>query len=251
MKVVIIEDEAPAAERIAKLLLEISGEIEITKVLTGFKESLTWFQQNDGPDLILMDIELGDGLSIELVKQIKINCPIIFITAYDDYWQEAFEANGIDYLLKPLRKERLEAALAKLKELKKYFLSRMQDLSSYQASKDEKKYKDKFLIKKGNKFFSIKSDDVAFFYASNKMTFLVNKEASKYIVDQPLSEIRKLLNPDSFFRINRKYLANISAITHMQALPKSKLLIQLSPPVLDELIISSENSAEFKKWMNQ
>jgi two-component system LytT family response regulator len=249
MKVIIIEDEIPAAKKLKKLLLESPYDIEVIKVLTSIAESLKWFQANELPDLVLMDIELSDGLSLDLIKKANISCPIIFITAFDEYWQEAFEHNSIDYLLKPLKKERLETALNKFNELKDYFTSRYQNLLNYRES--EKKFKDRFLVKRGKEFASIKSDDIAFFYATHKLVCLVEKNGSKFILDTSLSEIEKQINPVFFFRINRKYLVQINSIKKISSLSKSKLLIEVMPTPPDELVISAENSGEFKIWMNQ
>ena len=249
MKVIIIEDEIPAAKKLKKMLLESSYNIEIIKVLPSIAESLKWFQANELPELVFMDIELSDGLSLDLIKKANISCPIIFITAFDEYWQEAFEHNSIDYLLKPLKKERLETALNKFNELKDYFTSRYQNLLNYRES--EKKFKDRFLVKRGKEFASIKSDDIAFFYATHKLVCLVEKTGSKFILDTSLSEIEKQINPVSFFRINRKYLVQINSIKKISSLSKSKLLIEVMPTPPDELVISAENSGDFKIWMNK
>jgi DNA-binding LytR/AlgR family response regulator len=249
MKVVIIEDEIPAAKKLKKMLLESSYNIEIIKVLTSIAESLKWFLSNELPELILMDVELSDGLSLNLIKKVNISCPIIFITAFDEYWQEAFEHNSIDYLLKPLKKERLETALNKFNELKDFFTSRYQNLLNYQES--EKKFKDRFLVKRGKEFASIKSDQIAFFYATHKFVCLVEKSGSKFILDNSLSEIEKQINTAFFYRINRKYLVHINSIKKISSLSKSKLLIEVIPTPPDELVISAENSSDFKIWMNQ
>src|SRR3982750_3856426 len=145
MKVVIIEDEIPAAEKLRQMLLELSFPIEIVKELASLKEALSWFQNNSMPDLVFMDIELSDGLSFELIEKASIRCPIVFITAFDEYWQEAFEHNSIDYLLKPLKKERLRITVEKFDDLKDYFTLRYQNLLDYNSS--EKKFKDRFLVK--------------------------------------------------------------------------------------------------------
>ncbi len=249
MKIIIIEDEIPAAKKLKEMLLESPYNIEIIKVLTSIAESLKWFQANELPELILMDIELSDGLSLDLIKKANISCPIIFITAFDEYWQEAFEHNSIDYLLKPLKKVRLEAALNKFNELKDYFTSRYQSLLNYQES--EKKFRDRFLVKRGKEFASIKSDQIAFFYATHKLVCLVEKNGSKFILDNSLSEIEKQINAAFFYRINRKYLVHINSIKKISSLSKSKLLIEVMPTPPDELVISAENSSDFKIWMNQ
>jgi DNA-binding LytR/AlgR family response regulator len=249
MKVIILEDEMPAAEFLKRILLEISSDIEVVNIVHSLREAQNLFEMEPEVDLVFMDIELGDGLSIELLREGKINCPVIFITAYDEYWQEAFEYNGIDYLLKPLRQERLEAALRKFKELKGYFAARMKDLLT--AHGTEQRFKERFLVKRGINYLSIKTSDIAFFFASQKLSFLVDTGGSKFVLDNSLSEIKGLLDPALFFRINRKYLVNIKAIKKIKALPKSKLQVEITPHVNEELIISAENRAEFKNWMDR
>lgn len=249
MKVVIIEDELPAANKLKKMLQVLSFDIEIVKQLTSVQESLSWFQQNPLPDLIFMDIELSDGLSFNLIEKANISCPIIFITAFDEYWQEAFEHNSIDYLLKPLKKERLESALEKFDEIRNYFAARYQNLLDQHSN--QKKYKERFLVKRGKEFASIPIGDIAFFYAVHKLVCLVEKNGSKYILDTSLSEIEKQVDAAAFFRANRKYLLHLDSIKRIAALPKSKLLLETSPVAPDEIIVSSENSADFKKWINK
>jgi DNA-binding LytR/AlgR family response regulator len=249
MKVVIIEDEIPAAERLKNMLLEISPDMEILHVLTSVRDSVKWFELNNMPDLIFMDIELTDGTSLDIINQVKISCPAIFTTAYDEYWQEAFEHNSIDYLLKPFKNERLQLALRKYNELKDHFTARYQNLVAFQQ--DQRKIKDRFLVKRGTEYASIKADDIAFFYATHKLVCLVEKTGSKFILDNSLSEIEKQLKPDVFFRINRKYLVHINSIRKINLLPKSKLLIEVFPVPPDEIIVSAENSSEFKNWMDR
>ncbi|MFL5742106.1 MAG: LytR/AlgR family response regulator transcription factor [Flavisolibacter sp.] len=247
MKVVIVEDEIPAAEKLRQMLLELPFPIEIAKELTSLKESLPWFQNNPLPDLVFMDIELSDGLSFELIEKAAIGCPIVFITAFDEYWQEAFEHNSVDYLLKPLKKERLQTALEKFDDLKKYFTSRYHDLLVYKSA--ENIFKDRFLVRRGKDLTSIKTEDIAFFYATHKLVCLVDKNAGRYILDTSLSELEKQLKPELFFRANRKYLLHKNAVDRITVLPKSKLSIEITPAPPDKLIVSSENSSAFKKWM--
>jgi DNA-binding LytR/AlgR family response regulator len=249
MKVVIVEDEIPAAEKLRQMLSDLPFPIDIVKELASLKEALPWFQNNSLPDLVFMDIELSDGLSFELIEKAGISCPVVFITAFDEYWQEAFEHNSIDYLLKPLKKERLQIALEKFDDLRDYFTSRYQNLLAYKAG--EKNFKDRFLVKRGKDFISIKIEDVAFFYATHKLVCLVDKTGAKYILDSSLSELEKQLNPAFFFRVNRKYLLHKNAVGRITMLPKSKLLVEAIPTPPDELIVSSENSSAFKEWMGR
>lgn len=249
MKVVIIEDELPAAQRLEKMLQESGHAIEVVAVLHSIRDALPWFRAHALPDLAFMDIELSDGLSLELVERANITCPIVFITAFDQYWQEAFEHNSIDYLLKPLKTERLHTALNKFRELREHFTARYQELKHWQENK--RPCKERFLVKRGREFASIQSDDIAFFYATHKLVCLVDRNGSKYILDQSLAEVEKQVDPHHFFRASRKYLVHIHSIRKIHLLPKSKLLIELSPTPPDELVISSDNSAEFKRWMDR
>jgi len=193
-----------------------------------------------------MDIELSDGLSFNIFKECSISAPVIFTTAYDEYWQEAFEVNSIDYLLKPIRQEKLENAINKYKKLEKHF-STNHSAFFYRAS-ETNGYRRRLLIKKGTDLISIKTDDIAYCYAAHKMAFIVDENAQKYITDKSLSDLEKDLDQAVFFRINRQYLVNIHHIKRIRTLAKSKLLLELSPPAQEEVIISQENVAAFKEW---
>jgi DNA-binding LytR/AlgR family response regulator len=247
MKVVIIEDEAPAADRLKKMLAATDRGIEVAAVLDTLAGARAWFGVNGTPDLIFMDIELSDGLSLDLVRGVGIGCPVIFVTAYDDYWQEAFEYNGIDYLLKPVKRERLEGALGKFGELREFFARRYKDLLDYRESE----FRNKFLVRRGSEFVSIPVEEIAFFYASHKLVCLVKKDGVKFLLDQSLAEIEKQVDGSVWFRVNRKYLVNSAAIRKVSILAKSKLKVYVAPAVSEELIVSSENSALFKKWFGK
>jgi len=245
MNVVIIEDEAPAAARLKKMLAATAPGIEVLAVLDTLAGATAWLRANPAPDLIFMDIQLSDGLSLDLVRTMRVGCPVVFVTAYDEYWQEAFACHGIDYLLKPVKQERLEAALRKLEEMKEYFMTRFMGL----AEKQEKK--DKFLVRRGVEFVSIRVEEIAFFYASHKLVCLVKKDGAKFILDQSLAEIEKQVESAVFFRLNRKFLVGRGAVRKVSALPKSKLLVKVEPAVKEDLVVSSENSAAFKTWFGR
>lgn len=249
MKVVIIEDEKPAVEKLRNALSKCNKGIEIIAVLKSISETLRWLQSNPVPDLVFMDIELTDGLSFKIFEEAIITCPIIFTTAYDDYWQEAFEHNSIDYLLKPIRQEKLEIAMAKYESLKKYFAQNLQQLLSQKSSGTG--IKKRFLVKRGVDYISIKAEEIAYFYATHKVVCMVDMKGNKFILDQSLSELEKQIEPSDFYRVNRKYLIHINAIKKMKVYPKSKLQLEIEPPVTEEIIISQENVASFKDWMAQ
>jgi DNA-binding LytR/AlgR family response regulator len=251
MNCVIIEDEKPAAEKLLSLLAVCSQQVYVEAVLGSIKESLEWLQQHAVPDLIFMDIELSDGLSFKIFEQLNIECPVIFITAYDEYWQEAFEHNSIDYLLKPVKPEKLEAALKKYQKLKQHFTGSYQALATWPASQSQAGYKKRFLVKRGTDYISIKAEEVAYFYATHKLVCMVDSSGQKFIMDQSLADIETQVDPAAFYRVNRKYLVNMSAIKRIKSYPKSKLLLEVAPLVTEDIIISQENAAAFKQWMGQ
>jgi DNA-binding LytR/AlgR family response regulator len=251
MKCVIIEDEKPAAEKLLSLLAVNNQQVYVEAVLGSVKEAIDWLQQHATPDLIFMDIELSDGLSFKIFEHLNIECPVIFITAYDEYWQEAFEHNSIDYLLKPVKPEKLDAALKKYQKLKQHFTANYQTLASWPIAQSQTGYKKRFLVKRGTDYISIRTEEVAYFYATHKLVCMVDSSGQKFIMDQSLADIESQVDPAAFYRVNRKYLVNMSAIKRIKTYPKSKLLLEVTPLVTEDIIISQENAAAFKQWMGQ
>ncbi|THU41970.1 response regulator transcription factor [Niastella caeni] len=251
MKCVIIEDEKPAAEKLLSLLALCDQPVYVEGVLGSIREAIDWLQQHPAPELIFMDIELSDGLSFKIFEEINVECPIIFTTAYDEYWQEAFEYNSIDYLLKPIKPEKLEAALKKYQKLKQHFTGNYQSLAQWPSAQSQGGYKKRFLVKRGTDYISIKAEEVAYFYATHKLVCMVDSSGQKFIMDQSLADIETQIDPAVFYRVNRKYLVNMSAIKRIKAYSKSKLLLEVAPLVTEDIIISQENAAAFKQWMGQ
>ncbi len=249
MKVIIIEDEKPAAEKLLKAMMKADPSIEVAAILGSVKATTEWLQQNPMPELLFMDIELSDGLSFKIFEKINITSPVIFCTAFDEYWQEAFEHNSIDYLLKPVKQDKLETALQKYDKLKQHFIVNFQQLAQWQQQPGVTGHKKRFLVKRGADYISIRTDDIAYFYATHKLVCMVDNKAQKFILDQSLADIEKQLDPASFYRVNRKYLVHLSAIKKIKTYPKSKLLLEVEPPINEEIIISQENAAAFKEWM--
>lgn len=249
MKVVIVEDEKPAAEKLKLAIKKADPGIETVAVLNSVEEAIQWLLKNPQPDLIFMDIELSDGLSFEIFRKSPVQCPVIFITAYDEYWQEAFEHNSIDYLLKPVKQDKLNAALNKYELLKKHFAASFQQLMEWKQQESNITYKKRLLVKRGLDYVSLKTEDIAYCYATHKVICLVNNQNQKFILDKSLSDLEKDLNPSVFFRVNRKYLMNINAVKRIKAFSKGKLLLGVDPPVEEEIIISSENVTAFKEWI--
>lgn len=251
MHVLIIEDEKPAAEKLRKALLACDPAIQVLNVLGSIQQAAAWLEEHPTPAMIFMDIELSDGLSFRIFEKATINCPVIFTTAYDEYWQEAFEHNSIDYLLKPIKQAKLEAALKKYEKLKQYFSTNYQNLVNWQQKPGESGYKKRFLVKRGSDYISIKTEDIAYFYATHKLVCMVDNKGQKFILDQSLSDIEAQLDATLFYRVNRKYLVNMSAIRRIKTYPKSKLLLEVEPALQEEIVISQENVTAFKQWMGQ
>jgi two-component system LytT family response regulator len=251
MKIVIIEDEKPAAGKLQKALQKAGPDNQVIALLYSLKEATEWMAQNPSPDLLFMDIELTDGNSLTLFERVNIRCPVIFTTAYDEYWQAAFEHNGIDYLLKPIHQEKLEKALAKFESMRTYFTSRFRQLESYQQEAETTGYRRRFLVKRGPDYQSVPAEDIAYFYATHKLVCMVTREGQKFILDQSLTDIEKQVDPSKFYRVNRKYLVQLSAVLRMRSYPKSRLLLDISPPMDEEVLISQENVSAFKEWISR
>ncbi|MEP2026243.1 MAG: LytTR family DNA-binding domain-containing protein [Reichenbachiella sp.] len=251
MKVLIVEDEGIAAERLIQLLGQIDHTIEIVEHLDSVKSVVDWFQLNTSPDLAFFDIQLADGLSFEIFNQVDINCPIIFTTAYDQYAIEAFKVNSIDYLLKPMVTEDLQRALDKFNKQKSPTQS--VDVSALMnlMQQQNKSYKERFVIKVGEHLKSVLTEDVEIFLSENKATYLLTKENKKFIVDFTLDQIQEAIDPKSFFRINRKYLIHIDGIKDIITYSNSRLKLELHHFNADDLIVSREKVALFKEWLDR
>lgn len=248
MKVIIIEDEKPAAEKLQAAIEQTDNTIEVLAVLTSAEASVAWLNSNAMPELIFMDIELTDGVSFKIFSNCNITCPVVFTTAYDDYWQEAFEHNSIDYLLKPVKQPKLEAALKKYSLLQQHFKNNLEQLLTWQQGV-KPEFRKRFLVKKGLDLVSVKADEIAYFYAAYKLVCLVTFNQQKFILDRSLSDIEKEIDPCNFYRVNRKYLVNVNAIKRMKAHQKGKLIVEVQPEISEEIIISQENASAFKDWI--
>ncbi len=251
MKVIIIEDEELASERLEKMLVDTVPGIDVLARLGSVKESVKWFTMNSA-DLIFLDIQLSDGLSFSIFDQVTINTPIIFTTAYDQYAIKAFDLNSISYLLKPVRKNELTEALLKCKSLKSAFSIDFESLlSSVQGKQPD--YRKRFLIQIADKFRKVESEEIAYFYALEKSVFLKTFEGISFPVDLSLENLINTIDPSVFFRINRKYILNIRSIKNMFTWSRSRIKIVLTPPADDdsETIVSIDRVADFKRWLDK
>lgn len=249
MKVVIIEDEKPAARRLSRMLNEL--DIEPLTMLHSVEESVNWFSNNEHPDLLLLDIQLSDGLSFEIFEEIEIKSAIIFTTAYDEYALKAFKLNSIDYLLKPIDSDDLEKAISKFKlfqpnELKNGFnLEQLKLL----VSPSQKNYKKRFTVKIGQHLKMISVDAIECFFSENKATHIHTIDNRSYLLENTLDQLEDKLQPETFFRVNRKFVVNINAIKDIIAYSNSRLKLKLQSYAESEIIVSRERVKDFKNWL--
>jgi DNA-binding LytR/AlgR family response regulator len=249
MNALIIEDEEPAAARLKKLLKEIDSSIQVLDTIVSIKSAVHWLKENEMPDLILLDIHLADGQSFEIFKQVKITVPVIFITAYDEFAIQAFKVNSVDYLLKPVKKEELQAALKKFHML--YSSKQATDFNKLlETLKDQKpEYKKRFIIRYGDHIKTVNIEEVAYFFTQEKINFLRTHDNKTYPLDFNLDKLETMLDPLIFFRINRQFIIGIQAIDQMFAFSKSRVKVKLKPPTEEDTIVSTERSSAFKEWL--
>jgi len=249
-KVLIIEDEQIAAEKLQKMLLEIDDNIEVVAIKGSISESVKWLMVNT-VDLIFLDIQLSDGLSFSIFDQVNINTQIILTTAYDQYAIKAFQYNSIAYLLKPIRKSELLESLKKYKSLKSSSNIDFDELIVQIQGKNPD-YKKRFLIQFGDRIKKVEVEEIAYFYILDRGVYIKTFDGKSFPIDYSLDRLEMLLNPSVFFRINRKYLINIDSISNMIALSRGRVKLELKPKTDDDLetIVSIDRSSGFKKWMN-
>jgi DNA-binding LytR/AlgR family response regulator len=256
MKVLIVEDERPASENLVEELQAIDDNIDVVAGCNSVDETVRWLNKNPQPDLILMDIQLSDGLSFNIFKACEVTCPVIFTTAYDKYLTQAFEYSSIDYLLKPISQDKLKNAIKKYKTLRNHFVNNQDHFTNGQIAAEyspgHDRVRSRILVRKGVEFQAVRVEDTGYFFTEHKLIFLVDKENRKYMAEKSnLSELEEELDKNVFYRANRKYIINANYIKRFKPLERSKISVELVLPVNEEIIISQENSASFKKWIAQ
>lgn len=247
MKTIIIEDEKPAARYLVKLLQEEA--IEPLAMLNSVKESVQWLTENEEPDLIFLDIQLGDGISFEIFEKVQPKSAIIFTTAYDEFALKAFKFNSIDYLLKPINKVDLRKAIAKFRERNQPMVWDAFQLQSLLVNNFENRYRERFLVKVGNNLKTLNVENIGCFYAKHKGTYLFT-ENREYPIEQTLGELESQLNPKDFFRISRNAVVNLKYIDHISTHSGSRYQLYVKG-VEEELIVSRERVNDFKMWLEK
>lgn len=258
MKVFIVEDEPLGLDRLVQLIRDTAPELNVIGHTDSIKTSVQWLRENPAPDLIFMDIELADGQCFEIFQQTEVGAPVIFTTSYDEFALDAFKVNGVDYLLKPIRKEDLQRALDKLQRLKTQLggLAPGVDvdllLRALNRTRRHPEYRQRFLVKHGQRLIAIETSDVAYFVAEGKICWLKTWEGRRHLLDYTLEQLGEMLDPAAFYRVNRGYLVNIRAIKSIQPFLNGKLILQLEPATeQNDVVVSKEKAGAFKLWMGK
>ena len=251
MNIVIIEDEQRAYQQLKGMLREVPMEMNIISHLESVDESIDWFQSNQHPDLIFMDIQLADGLSFEILKTVEINVPIIFTTAFDQYAIKAFKYSSIDYLMKPFHQNELAAALSKFQKQKNKESAFIDKLTIEKLMNNlvKRKGKKRFIVKEGNSMTFVEIEDILYFYSEDSISFIITKTKKRYIIDMSLGAIEDDIDPESFFRINRKQIVRINSIDKIHPYFNHRLKLDINGLNSTEFIVSRKRMKEFNFWL--
>jgi two-component system response regulator LytT len=260
MKVLIIEDEELAVKKLQKTLASVDPGAEVVGVADSIRSSVNWLQNNPTPDLILMDIELADGQSFEIFDKVEVKSTVIFTTSYDEYALKAFKVNSIDYLLKPVQKEDLQAALDKLKNIRSMYTNNNSSTASLnvdslvkelQQKLQPKEFRKRFLVKHAQKLVSVDVEEIAYFYSDGRLNFFKTTDNRKFVVDYTMDDLEEMLDPDQYFRISRAFYVSVNCIDQIHDYFGNRLLLHLKPAVDKEAIVSREKVTDFKKWIGK
>ncbi len=256
MNILIIEDEELAVRKLQKTLQSIDIETEVVGATGSISGSVEWLKQHPAPDLILMDIELADGQSFEIFNRIQVSAPVIFTTSYDEYALKAFKVNSVDYLLKPVQKDELEAALNKFRNLRQLTKPVEQPgihdlVKELKHAFGQKEYRKRFLVKHNQKLVSVELKDIAYFFSDDKLNFFKTYDDKKYIIDYTLDELEEMVSPSDYFRINRGFLIAPKSIDQIHDYFGNRLKLLLKPTIDKESLVSREKVSTFKQWMGK
>ena len=249
MRILIIEDEAPAQRRLIKLVQECDPFAEIIGVIQSVKEGIEWFGKNPVPDLILSDIQLSDDLSFKIFSELNIQTPVIFTTAYDEYAINAFKFHSIDYLLKPINLDELKQSIDKYKSI--HAAIQPIDFVKFIKGFEVKEYRSRFLVYSGDSLFPILTSEIAYFLSEDGVTFLVHEGGKRYIINDSLDQLEEELDPKQYIRINRQFLMSAKAIHRVHSYGLQKLKLTVKPATDSDIIVSKMRASAFKAWLNR
>jgi len=251
-KILIIEDEPPAAKRLSKLINDLQEDIDIIDIIDSVETSIKYIKNNNDIDLIFMDIQLSDGLSFEIFTEVDFSTPVIFTTAFDNYMLNAFKVHSVDYILKPLEFNELQNAFEKYKT---YYTDRSNvdkvDFRNILSQFLNKSYKERFLVKSGNEIKYVSVDDIAYFFSEDGYSHICTKNNFKHIIDYKLEDLEKCVDPMHFFRINRQIFIKIDSIKKIESYFNSRYKLLLNPKFNKDAIVSRDRAMDFKKWLDR
>lgn len=253
MNVAIVEDEPTASLRLEQAVLACAPEARIVARLGGVRETAAWLDRQGLPDLMFLDIRLRDGLALELMADRTLSCPVIFTTAHDEYVMDAFAANAIDYLLKPVDAERVARALTKYRQVRSHFLQHPGDTRAGVAGQTETAgaVRRRFVVRKGAEYITVPVEQIAYFCTEHKITFLVTHDGQRFMLDDPLATVEAQVDPHRFFRANRQHLLSVEAIARFRAVGRGQIEVELTRPAGFVVGISQERAAEFRRWIDR
>ena len=250
MNIIIIEDELKTAKSLENIIVGLRPETKLIGQYQSIEDSVTALAEGPQPDLIFMDIQLADGLCFEIFKSVKITSPVVFCTAFDEYSLDAFKSNGVDYILKPFSKDDIKEALRKVDELKNFFQQKTSsDLDALLSRLNPSSGKTSFLVFKNQKYTTVQTDNIAFFYIRNDATSIMGFDKQEFVLNQSLDQVTASVSPKQFFRVNRQYLVNFKAIKEVEHYFLRKLYVKLVIETPDKLLINKEKSHSFLNWM--
>lgn len=259
MKVLIIEDEPLAVKKLTRLLAEVAFDVKVVGTAGSIRTAVEWLEANPAPDLIFLDIELSDGQSFEIFQRTKVKSPIIFVTSYDEFALQAFKVNSVDYLLKPVQREDLEAAIEKFRELKHQYARDVNPISAsiesllltLSGGTAAKEYRSRFLVKYLQKYVTVEVADIAYFWSEGRVNFFKNNAGQKYLVEYTMDEIEAMLDPRDWFRVSRQFIVSVPAVHEIHPFFNNRLKLHLKPQEPEEVTVSRERVADFKVWLGK
>ncbi|RLD60901.1 MAG: DNA-binding response regulator [Bacteroidetes bacterium] len=250
MRILIIEDEQATANRLKNMVLELRPDAQICEIIDSIEAGVEWYKNNEQPDLVLQDIQLSDGSSFDIFEEVKVEAPIIFITAFDEFAIQAFKLNSVDYLLKPVKKDELERGFEKFREIYQKEAKQEFDYASLAKLITKQEYQKRFVVRFGQTIKAIAVEDIAYFFSQTGGTFFKTFEDRTYPIDMSLDKLEPMLDPLIFFRINRQFIVNFNSIKEMYSYSKSRVKIELKPSCEFDAIASTDRSGSFKKWLS-
>ncbi|MBK6266830.1 response regulator transcription factor [Marivirga sp. S37H4] len=250
MNYVIIEDEFLAAQLLEKKIKEIRPKWRCIAKLESVVEATTFLNESMHFDLLFCDIHLSDGNSFEIFEQVNVIQPVIFTTAFDKYAIEAFKVHSIHYLLKPIKKNQLEEAIDKFESQNSTDLNLQHKRVDALLQDNREKGRSRFLVKKGQNMRIVPAEEIAYFYSSEGLTYLIHKSGEKLLINETLEQLEAVLNTSEFFRANRQYIIHISSIAEIEPYFKGKLFVHLIPKQQTDCVVSQAKATPFKEWVN-